>query len=85
MAPYLAAHADTPTVAILVSRIATISKVHDFKIRSQTEHAGDVVLARYVRDGELFVVNAAGRSCDNGRASRGLPVATKSFAVLGAR
>ena len=30
------------------------------KIRSQTGHASDAMLARYVRDGELFVDNAAG-------------------------
>lgn len=30
------------------------------KIRAQTGHASDAVLARYIRDGELFVGNAAG-------------------------
>ena len=30
------------------------------KIRQQTGHASDAMLARYVRDGELFVNNAAG-------------------------
>jgi integrase len=30
------------------------------KIRAQTGHASDAMLARYVRDGELFVGNAAG-------------------------
>jgi integrase len=34
--------------------------VSTIKIRSQTGHASDVMLARYVRDGELFVGNAAG-------------------------
>jgi len=34
--------------------------VSTFKIRSQTGHASDAMLARYVRDGELFVDNAAG-------------------------
>ena len=29
-------------------------------IRSQTGHASDAMLARYVRDGELFADNAAG-------------------------
>ena len=30
------------------------------KIRSQTGHASDAMLSRYVRDGELFIGNAAG-------------------------
>lgn len=30
------------------------------KIKQQTGHASDAMLARYVRDGELFVANAAG-------------------------
>jgi integrase len=30
------------------------------KIRAQTGHASDAMLARYIRDGELFVGNAAG-------------------------
>jgi integrase len=30
------------------------------KVRAQTGHASDVMLARYVRDGELFIGNAAG-------------------------
>ena len=34
--------------------------VSTFKIKSQTGHASDAMLARYVRDGELFVGNAAG-------------------------
>jgi integrase len=34
--------------------------VSTIKIRQQTGHASDAVLARYVRDGELFVGNAAG-------------------------
>ena len=34
--------------------------VSTLKIRSQTGHASDAMLARYVRDGELFVGNAAG-------------------------
>ncbi len=29
-------------------------------IRQQTGHASDAMLARYIRDGELFVDNAAG-------------------------
>ena len=34
--------------------------VSSLKIRQQTGHASDAMLARYVRDGELFVDNAAG-------------------------
>ena len=34
--------------------------VSTLKIRSQTGHASDAMLARYVRDGELFIGNAAG-------------------------
>jgi len=34
--------------------------VSTLKIRSQTGHASDTMLSRYVRDGELFVDNAAG-------------------------
>ncbi len=34
--------------------------VTTLKIRSQTGHASDTMLSRYVRDGELFVDNAAG-------------------------
>lgn len=34
--------------------------VSSWKIRSQTGHASDAMLARYVRDGELWVGNAAG-------------------------
>ncbi len=34
--------------------------VSTLKIRGQTGHASDAMLARYVRDGELFVDNAAG-------------------------
>jgi len=34
--------------------------VSTLKIRSQTGHASDAMLARYVRDGELFIDNAAG-------------------------
>jgi integrase len=30
------------------------------KIRSQTGHARDVMPSRYIRDGELFIDNAAG-------------------------
>jgi integrase len=34
--------------------------VPTWKIRAQTRHASDAMLARYVRDGELFTANAAG-------------------------
>jgi hypothetical protein len=34
--------------------------VSAFKIRSQTGDASDTMLVRYVRDGELFIDNAAG-------------------------
>ena len=34
--------------------------VSSWKIRQQTGHASDVMLARYIRDGELFVDNVAG-------------------------
>ena len=34
--------------------------VSSLKIRQQTGHASDGMLARYVRDGELFIGNAAG-------------------------
>jgi integrase len=33
--------------------------VSSWKIRQQTGHASDAMLARYIRDGELFVDNAA--------------------------
>jgi integrase len=34
--------------------------VSTLKIRAQTGHASDAMVSRYVRDGELFVGNAAG-------------------------
>lgn len=34
--------------------------VSSWKIRQQTGHASDAMLARYIRDGELFLNNAAG-------------------------
>ena len=34
--------------------------VSTLKIRAQTGHASDTMLARYIRDGEMFVGNAAG-------------------------
>jgi integrase len=39
---------------------ATRLGVSMFKIRQQTGHASDAMLSRYVRDGELFLGNAAG-------------------------
>jgi integrase len=39
---------------------ATRAGVSTFKIRQQTGHASDAMLARYVREGELFLGNAAG-------------------------
>ena len=39
---------------------ATRAGVSTLKIRQQTGHASDAMLARYVRDGELFLDNAAG-------------------------
>jgi len=35
--------------------------VATWKIRQQTGHASDAMLARYIRDGEIFTDNAAGR------------------------
>jgi len=34
--------------------------IQGWKIRAQTGHASDAMLSRYIRDGELFVDNAAG-------------------------
>jgi hypothetical protein len=34
--------------------------VSSLKIRHQTGHASDAMLARYIRDAEIFVGNAAG-------------------------
>ena len=34
--------------------------VSSLRIRAQTGHASDAMLARYIRDGELFVENPAG-------------------------
>lgn len=34
--------------------------VSSWKIRQQTGHVSDAMLARYIRDGELFIANAAG-------------------------
>jgi integrase len=39
---------------------ATRAGVSTFKIRQQTGHASDAMLSRYVREGELFLRNAAG-------------------------
>jgi integrase len=39
---------------------ATRAGVSTFKIRQQTGHASDAMLSRYIREGELFLGNAAG-------------------------
>ena len=39
---------------------ATRAGVSTFKVRQQTGHASDAMLSRYIRDGELFLGNAAG-------------------------
>jgi integrase len=38
---------------------AASAGVSSWKIRQQTGHASDAMLSRYIRDGELFVDNAA--------------------------
>jgi hypothetical protein len=39
---------------------ATRAGVSTFKIRQLTGHTSDAMLSRYIRDGELFLGNAAG-------------------------
>ncbi len=39
---------------------AAAAGVSSWKIRQQTGHASDAMLARYIRDGEMFVDNASG-------------------------
>ena len=39
---------------------AAMAGVATWRIRKQTGHASDVMLGRYIRDGELFTDNAAG-------------------------
>lgn len=39
---------------------AAMAGVSSWKVRQQTGHASDAMLAKYVRDGELFAGNAAG-------------------------
>lgn len=39
---------------------AATAGVSSWKIRQQTGHASDAMLTRYIRDGELFIDNAAG-------------------------
>ena len=39
---------------------AATAGVSSWKIRQKTGHASDAMLTRYIRDGELFVDNAAG-------------------------
>jgi hypothetical protein len=34
--------------------------IASWRIRQQTGHTSDAMLARYIRDGELFMDNAAG-------------------------
>lgn len=38
---------------------AASAGVSSWKIRAQTGHASDAMLARYIRDGEMFIGNAA--------------------------
>lgn len=40
---------------------AAMAGVPSWKIRAQTGHTSDAMLARYIRDGDLFTDNAAGR------------------------
>ncbi len=44
----------------LATSAAAAAGVSSWKIRQQTGHASDAMLARYIRDGEMFVDNAAG-------------------------
>jgi len=39
---------------------AALARVPTWRIRAQTRHASDAMLARYIRDGEMFTENAAG-------------------------
>lgn len=39
---------------------AALAGIPTWRIRAQTGHASDAMLARYIRDGELFTDNAAG-------------------------
>jgi integrase len=39
---------------------AAAAGVSSWRIRQQTGHASDAMLARYIRDGELFIDDAAG-------------------------
>ncbi|MGD1035865.1 MAG: hypothetical protein ABR878_01455 [Roseiarcus sp.] len=49
-----------PSVRAGFATSAAQQGVSSFKIRAQTGHRSDAMLARYVRDGALFVGNAAG-------------------------
>ena len=40
---------------------AAMSGIATWRIRKQTGHASDVMLGRYIRDGESFTDNAAGQ------------------------
>jgi integrase len=39
---------------------AAMAGAPTFKIRAQTGHKSDAMLARYIRDGDMFTDNAAG-------------------------
>jgi hypothetical protein len=43
-----------------IGYLSRASWVPTWQIRAQTRHASDAMLARYIRDGELFIENAAG-------------------------
>jgi hypothetical protein len=43
-----------------LSTSAAQAGVPTWRIRAQTRHASDAMLARYIREGELFTDNAAG-------------------------
>lgn len=51
---------------------AAAAAVSSWRIRQQTGHASDATLARYIRDGELFIDNAAGRCCESRWRNRGV-------------
>ena len=67
--PFASSYADVPPVPAMIRPAIPARRArhqgntggrHDAKIRGQTGHVSDAMLARYVRDGELFVDNAAG-------------------------
>jgi hypothetical protein len=59
VAPY-SFQAGATACATGFATIAIRAGVSTFKIRQQTGHASDAMLARYIRKGELFLGNAAG-------------------------